>query len=34
MKKLAMVLGLIIAVDHLFLDGELVMRQAKRLLST
>jgi len=34
MKKLAIVLGLILAVDHLILDGEVVIKQARQLLNT
>jgi hypothetical protein len=31
MRKLMMLIGIIITIDHLFLDGELLIKQMRRL---
>jgi hypothetical protein len=33
MRKLVMLLGVLITIDHLFLDGELLIKQVRRLAS-
>lgn len=33
MQKLVYLLGAVIAIDHLFLDGELLIKQLRRLAS-
>jgi hypothetical protein len=31
MRKLVILLGVVITIDHLFLDGELLIKQVRRL---
>ncbi len=33
MRKLVVLLGVLITIDHLFLDGELLIKQVRRLTS-
>lgn len=32
MKKMMLILSIVVALDHLVLDGELVVKQVRRLL--
>jgi hypothetical protein len=32
MRKLVILLGIVVTIDHLFLDGELLIKQVRRLV--